>query len=303
MFHITNFALASIFYLRRVKFPVGKKFQRLNYRLGFIEAEIDRLNRKGNGWLEIAFRPASDREIQRRASMTKDPQRHGYTGESRIEQIGSTGISRFVRKLGPIERRKKRKDRLEERREGRTDEPVQLSSLFWLTLDQEAKVRPLRPGRPSYHDQRWTRKKKKGKGRAGERRKSKDRSEGEKRGERINENRKIKSWPESRRLGNGEARSTSEHDFLAYRITDCEDTTAQLWQPTRYPYRMGTLNSTPRRCLDVSRSRVEGKKPDATLRRADSLEKLSSILSIRSKHSSAMCSSDFTRFSETFSDK
>ena len=159
---------------------------------------------------------------------------------------------------------------------------MQLFSLFWLTLDQEAKVRPLRPGRPSYHDQRWARKKKEGKGRAGERRKSKDSSVGEKRDERMNENRKIKSWPE-RRLGNGEARSTmtSEHDFLAYRITDCEDTTAQLWQPTRYPYRMGTLNPMPRHCLDVSWSRVEGKKPGATLRRAHSLEKLSSILSIR----------------------
>lgn len=122
----------------------------------------------------------------------------------------------------------------------------------------------------------------------------------------MNENRKIKSWPERRRLGNGEARSTmtSKHDFLAYRITDCEDSTAQLWQPTRYPCRMGTLNSTPRRSLDASRSRVEGKRPDATLRRAHSLEKLSSILSIRSaKHSSTMCSSDFTRFSGTFSDK
>lgn len=122
----------------------------------------------------------------------------------------------------------------------------------------------------------------------------------------MNENRKIKSWPERRRLGNGEARSTmtSEHDFPAYRITDCEDTTAQLWQPIRYPYRMGTLNPTPRRCLDVSWSGVEGKRPDATLRRAYSPEKLSSILSVRStKHSSAMCSSDFARFSETFSDK
>lgn len=41
--------------------------------------------------------------------MTKDSQRHGYTGESRIEQIGSIGISRFVRKLGSIERREKEK--------------------------------------------------------------------------------------------------------------------------------------------------------------------------------------------------
>lgn len=106
-----------------MKFPVGKIFQRLNYRLGFIEAEIDRLNRKGNGWLEIAFRPASDREIQRRASMTKDSQRHGYTGESRIEQIGSTGISRFVRKLGPIERRKKEKTGWEKEEKG---EPTNL---------------------------------------------------------------------------------------------------------------------------------------------------------------------------------